>query len=190
MLCRLLCPSLQPSLSILQSFVDACNKEKTYSKLAAVVKKAKDCRLQLEKTFYQRALVLLRQWGQDQVAISTIYKSLRTIDTESPSVSALLHVYLRVYINVCVLLCISQSSVPGGPMFHYTAAMPLHRDQYGDSGRSTPGSVVSRTSSRPCSYKSNKSRKSVKSLEEMHTFERTSEASARSGILALLEVIM
>lgn len=84
-------PPSQPSLSILQSFVDACNKEKAYTKLAAVVKKAKDCRLQLEKTFYQRALVLLRPWGQDQVAISTIYKSLRTIDTESPSVSALLY---------------------------------------------------------------------------------------------------
>lgn len=77
----------QPSLAILQSFVNSCNKEKTYSRLAAVVKRAKEGGLRLEKTFYQRALVLLRQWGQDQMAITNIYKALRKIDTESPSVS-------------------------------------------------------------------------------------------------------
>lgn len=95
-----------------------------------------------------------------------------------------------VWVGKKCVLVISQSSVHGGPMPHYSVAMPLPREPCGDSGRSTPGSVVSRTSSRPCSYKSNKSRKSVKSLEEMHTFERTSEASARSGILALLEVVI
>ena len=77
--------SPQPSLPILQAFLDSCSREKAYGRLAGVVKRARGCDLRLEKLFYQRALVLLRPWGQDQAAISTIYKSLRTIDTESPS---------------------------------------------------------------------------------------------------------
>lgn len=70
----------QPSLSILQSFMNSCHRDKAYSRLSAVVKKAKESGLQLEKIFYQRALVELRQWGQDQDAITAIYKALRKID--------------------------------------------------------------------------------------------------------------
>ena len=77
----------QPPLSVMQSLVNVCSKEKAYYRLAGVVKRAKECGVQLEKTFYQRVLMLLRHWGQDQAAISTIYKALRTIDTETPCVS-------------------------------------------------------------------------------------------------------
>ena len=93
---------LQPSLTILQSFVNSCNQEKTFSRLAVTVKRARESGLCLEKMFYQRALVLLRQWGQDQSAISTIYKALRTIDTVSPGNSTYVsETALTVYCSLC-----------------------------------------------------------------------------------------
>ena len=52
-----------------------------------MVKKARESGVRLEKIFYQRALGLLRTWGQDQTAISNVYKALRTIDTDSPVIS-------------------------------------------------------------------------------------------------------
>ena len=97
----------QPSLSILQSFMNSCHKDRAYSRLSAVVKKAKESGLQLEKIFYQRALVELRQWGQDQDAITAIYKALRKIDlnqsqkgTEETCVGVHEHVvYVRVHVD-------------------------------------------------------------------------------------------
>ena len=79
--------ALQPSPPILQSFLDSCRKEGSYGQLAAVVKRAREWGLRLEKIFYQRALVLLRPWGQDQAAISDIYKAIRAIDTGCSSFS-------------------------------------------------------------------------------------------------------
>jgi hypothetical protein len=157
--CTLLQCKVAPSLTILQSFVNSCNQEKTYSRLAVIVKKARESGLCLEKTFYQRALVILRQWGQDQSAISTIYKALRTIDTVSPGISAF------------------KSTL----FFHGSATPPLRGDLHGDSGRSTTSSVVSGSSSRPHSSRSNKSRKSLEGIFE------TSEPSTKPGLLALLE---
>lgn len=99
----------QPSLTILQSFVNSCNQEKIYSWLAVTVKRARESGLCLEKVFYQRALVLLRQWGQDQSAISTIYKALRTIDTVSPGSSTYVSETDRshcvyIYCSLCVFM--------------------------------------------------------------------------------------
>jgi hypothetical protein len=78
---RLLQCRVAPSSPVLQSFLDSCSKEGSYGQLAAVVKRAREWGLRLEKIFYQRALVLLRPWGQDQAAISDIYKAIRAIDT-------------------------------------------------------------------------------------------------------------
>ena len=174
----------QPSLPILQSFVSSCNKEKTYTRLASVVKKAKVCGLHLEKTFYQRALVFLRSWGQDQSAISTIYKSLRTIDTESPGIS----VSVSEQATLCRLLYCCywfQKTASMGPFFIGGGTLPpLHREVHGDSGRSTPGSLASRSSSsRPGS-----SSKSRKSLEGIFEEKASKPSSAKPGIIALLEV--
>ena len=178
----------QPSLPILQSFVDSCSKEKAYSRLATVVRRAKDCGLHLEKTFYQRALVLLRPWGQDQVAISIIYKSLRTIDTETapiPLTTVSIHLHVYTYTSPMAVVCSFQNSTVFGSVSHVSAMPPLLREAHCDSGRSTPGSQVSRTSSsRPCSSKSHKSRRSLEGI-----FEKSNELpSIKPGIIALLEV--
>ena len=66
--------------------------------------------------------------------------------------------------------------------FHGSATPPLRGDLHGDSGRSTTSSVVSGSSSRPHSSRSNKSRKSLEGIFE------TSEPSTKPGLLALLEV--
>lgn len=68
----------------------------------------------------------------------------------------------------------------GGSLSHCSAATSLHRELHADSGRSTTGSLVSQSSSRPCSSKSNKSLEGI--------FEKTNKATAKPGVLALLEV--
>lgn len=51
-----------------------------YSKIAMTVKKAKECGILLDQEFYQEALVQLRQWGQDQDALSAVYKAMRKLE--------------------------------------------------------------------------------------------------------------
>ncbi len=44
------------------------------------VKKSKECAILLDREFYQDALVQLRLWGQDQDALSIVYKALRKVE--------------------------------------------------------------------------------------------------------------
>ena len=140
-----------------------------------MVKRARQCGLHLEKIFYQRALVLLRPWGNDQVAISTIYKALRTIDTESPSPSLSVCAWLKCECRSVRTPCLCFTQKSGSSSF----ALPQPRDLVGDSGRSTPGSHSS--SSHPPS--SSQSRASLSGV-----YDTTSEIPTKPGILALLEV--
>ena len=55
------------------------SKDKCYSKLAEVVKLAKDYRVTLDKTFYQSVLEDLSQWGQDQEALSVVSDVLKEV---------------------------------------------------------------------------------------------------------------
>lgn len=71
---------IQPSSSILQSLLNLHKKKKAYFKISETVRLAHNHRVQLDREFYQRALVELRQWGQDQDAISFVYKALRKGD--------------------------------------------------------------------------------------------------------------
>ena len=73
----------QPSSTILQSLLSLHSKDKAYSKLAEVVKKAQVHGVKLDKDFYQKSLVELRHWGQDQEAISAVYKALRKVQSSA-----------------------------------------------------------------------------------------------------------
>ncbi len=44
------------------------------------MKKAKECGVLLDREFYHEALVQLRVWGQDQDALSAVYKAMRKLD--------------------------------------------------------------------------------------------------------------
>ena len=44
-----------------------------------MVKKSRANGVTLDRDFYQKALVELRHWGQDQEAISAVYKALRKV---------------------------------------------------------------------------------------------------------------
>ena len=73
--------SPKPSPDILQSLLDLHSKEKIHSKLASIVKLARDCGILLDRGFYQKALIELRHWGQDPDAVTAVYKGLRKVDT-------------------------------------------------------------------------------------------------------------
>ena len=65
---------------ILDTLFSINSKEKIHSKLAEVVKLSCECGAILDKEFYQKCLVELRQWGRDQDAISAVYKALRKVE--------------------------------------------------------------------------------------------------------------
>lgn len=48
--------------------------------MAAVVRLSREERVLLDKEFYSRCLVALRQWGQDPQAITDVYWALRQCD--------------------------------------------------------------------------------------------------------------
>ena len=73
--------SPKPSPAILQSLLDLHSKEKIHSKIASIVKLARDCGVLLDRGFYQKALIELRHWGQDPDAVTAVYKGLRKVDT-------------------------------------------------------------------------------------------------------------
>lgn len=68
--------SLQPPLSIMEGLVNRCSSDKCYSKLAQVVKLARDCGVALDRRFYQSVLLSLQQWGQDQEAVAEVLCNL------------------------------------------------------------------------------------------------------------------
>lgn len=67
---------LQPPLSVLEGLVSRCSSDKCYSKLAQVVKLARDCGVSLDRMFYQSVLLSLQQWGQDQEAVTEVLRNL------------------------------------------------------------------------------------------------------------------
>jgi hypothetical protein len=162
---RLLQCRVAPSSPVLQSFLDSCSKEGSYGQLAAVVKRAREWGLRLEKIFYQRALVLLRPWGQDQAAISDIYKAIRAIDTGCSS-----------------FFPFSKSVSSGAP-----GLMGQSQGPSDCGGRGTPASQGSRSSGGPTSSSGRSGKSSSKSLE--YIYEQTTEPSpaVKPSIIALLE---
>ena len=81
--------TLQPSADVLQAFINLHTREKLYSPIADVVKLAHTCGVCLDQEFYQRGLVELRRWGQDQEAISVVYKALRSVELRGGEDSAM-----------------------------------------------------------------------------------------------------
>lgn len=68
--------STQPPLSVMEGLVKLCSEEKCFSRLAEVVKLARDRAVALDCSFYQQVSVSLRQWGQDQEALAELSRVL------------------------------------------------------------------------------------------------------------------
>ena len=74
--------SHQPTAAILQCLLSPVAKLEV-SAMAAVVRLSREERVLLDKEFYTRCLVALRQWGQDPQAITDVYWALRQCDGTS-----------------------------------------------------------------------------------------------------------
>ena len=53
-----------------------CSSDKCFSRLAQVVKLARDCGVTLDRKFYRSVLLSLQQWGQDQEAVAEVLCNL------------------------------------------------------------------------------------------------------------------
>lgn len=60
----------------MQSLLKDCCRDKCYSRLAEIVKLARDGGVVLEKTFYSRVSKELGPWGEDQEALAEVTKQL------------------------------------------------------------------------------------------------------------------
>jgi hypothetical protein len=56
----------------MEGLLKLCSDEKCFTRLAEVVKLARDKTVVLDHTFYQQVLVALQQWGQDQEALAEV----------------------------------------------------------------------------------------------------------------------
>ena len=55
--------------------------------IAMTVKKAKENSIFLDREFYQQALIKLRLWGQDQDALSAVYRALRKVEENDGTIT-------------------------------------------------------------------------------------------------------
>lgn len=79
-------------MAILECLLEQHYKHKAYRTLTEIVQLSLDHNLLLDKLFYQNVLIELRHWGQDQESVSTVYKTLRNIDSQERTSGSLLRV--------------------------------------------------------------------------------------------------
>lgn len=56
----------------MEGLLKLCSDEKCFSRLAEVVKLARDRAVVLDHSFYQQVSLALQQWGQDQEALAEV----------------------------------------------------------------------------------------------------------------------
>ena len=67
-------------MDLLCGLLTHCSEERCFSKLAEVVKLARDQSVKLDKKFYKQVLPALQQWGQDQEALSEVSRHLQLVE--------------------------------------------------------------------------------------------------------------
>ena len=73
-------PFPQPPIECLEGLLSVHAKNSCFSAIAEVVKVASSEGVFLQQSFYKKALHVMRMWGKNQDAITSIYKALRTLE--------------------------------------------------------------------------------------------------------------